>query len=264
MSASPAGAIVLLHGATLNGRMWDPVRALLEPRFTVVTPDLPGHGASADVRYSLDAAIAVVRAAVLAVAPAPVILVGDSLGGYTAMAAAMHVPRAQLRGLVLGGCSSNLRGTRLPPYLAQIGLIATMRTLLGPKRLLARIGQQLSSRVAPEHAAAMLAAGIHPEVFSDCVWAVDFREVVAQIPVPILFVNGGKDRGHVRFEARFVAAAQSATTHRFPGVEHGVSIWRSTEFAQLTADFASRVFAVGNADGAGAVAGAAAGAGASA
>jgi hypothetical protein len=43
-----------------------------------------------------------------------------------------------------------------------------------------------------------------------------------------------------------------------------VSIWRSTEFAQLTADFASRVFAVGNADGAGAVAGAAAGAGASA
>ena len=64
-----------------------------------------------------------------------------------------------------------------------------------------------------------------------------------KIPVPIMFVNGGKDRGHVRFEARFVAAAQSATTHRFPGVEHGVSLWRSRDFADLTADFASRVFA---------------------
>jgi len=249
MSASAAGVIVLLHGATLNGRMWDPVRTRLSPHYIVVTPDLPGHGSRAYERYSLGAAIEVVRAAVLAVAPAPVILVGDSLGGYTAMASALHVPRAQLRGLVLGGCSSNIRGTRLPPYLAQIGLIATLRTLLGAKRLQARIGQQLAARVAPEHAAAMVGAGIHPEVFSDCVWAlnaVDFREVVSEIPVPMLFVNGGKDRGHLRFEARFVAAAQSATTYRFPGVEHGVSIWRSAEFAQLTADFAARVFAGGS------------------
>jgi pimeloyl-ACP methyl ester carboxylesterase len=245
MSISPV--IVLLHGATLNGRMWDPVRTRIESRYTVVAPDLPGHGSRAAVRFSLDAAIEVVRSEVFAVAPAPVILVGDSLGGYTAMAASVHVPPAQLRGLVLGGCSSNIRGTRLPPYLAQIGLIATLRALLGPKRLQARIAQQLSARVAPEHAAAMLAAGIHPEVFADCVWALnakDFRDVVAQIPVPILFVNGDKDRGHVRFEARFVAAARFATTHRFAGVEHGVSLWRSQEFADLTADFASRVFAL--------------------
>jgi len=249
VGAQPGAAIILLHGATLNGRMWDPVRVRLEPHYTVVAPDLPGHGSRAGVPYTLAAAVEVVRDAVLAVAPKPVILVGDSLGGYTAMAASLHVPPAQLRGLVLGGCSSNIRGTRLPPYLLQISMIGLLRTLMGPTRLQERIAKQLATRVAPEHAAAMIAAGIHPEVFSECVWAlnaVDFRELVSRIPVPLLFVNGGKDGGHVRFESRFVAAAQSATTHRFPGVEHGVSIWRSAEFADLTAGFADRVFGHGS------------------
>ena len=41
-------AVILVHGATLNARSWDPVRRLIDPRLRVLAPDLPGHGARRD------------------------------------------------------------------------------------------------------------------------------------------------------------------------------------------------------------------------
>ncbi len=246
LTETPAtqGALILLHGATLNQRMWDPVRERLATTFKVIVPDLPGHGTRRDVPYTLAAAVDVVVEAARSVAPAPVILVGDSLGGYTAMAAASAVPAIQLRGLVLGGCSSNLRGSRLTPYLLNIAVMGALRRVLGNERFYRKVASQLAKRIDPLHAAAIAGAGIRAEAFSEAVWqlnAVDFKQLVAAIAVPILFVNGDRDRGHLRFEARFVAAAKSATTHRFANTEHGVSVWRSAEFAALTAQFAHRV-----------------------
>ncbi len=204
----------MLHGATLNARMWDPVREQLAPLFQLILPDLPGHGTRRDVPYTLVAAVDVVAEAARSVAPAPVVLVGDSLGGYTAMAAASAIPSTQLRGLVLGGCSSNIQGTRLPPYLLNIALQGTLHTLLGEKRFYRMVGSQLAKRIDPNHAAAIVGAGLRTEAFREAVWElnkVDFKERVAAIDVPILFVIGDRDRGHVRFEARFVAAAKFAT-----------------------------------------------------
>ena len=43
-------AVILVHGATLNGRSWDPVRRLIDPRLHVLAPDLPGFGESAPLR----------------------------------------------------------------------------------------------------------------------------------------------------------------------------------------------------------------------
>ena len=37
--------LVLLHGATLNSHIWDAVRRDLNPKYRVIAPDLPGHGA---------------------------------------------------------------------------------------------------------------------------------------------------------------------------------------------------------------------------
>ena len=36
--------LILIHGATLNGCMWNPVRRALDPRWDVLAPDLPAHG----------------------------------------------------------------------------------------------------------------------------------------------------------------------------------------------------------------------------
>lgn len=97
--------------------MWDAVRRDLNPSYRVIALDLPGHGAHADGRFTLAAATAAVAAAARSVAPAPVLLVGDSLGGYTAMAAASAVPAKQLRGLMIGGASSNFGHAKLFGYL---------------------------------------------------------------------------------------------------------------------------------------------------
>ena len=110
----------MIHGATLNGRMWDAVRRSLGSRWQVLAPDLPGHGARRDEPFTMPGAVATVVAAAQSVAPAPVVLAGDSLGGFTAMAAASAPPVSRLKGLVLGGCSANLIGPALRPYRSRI------------------------------------------------------------------------------------------------------------------------------------------------
>lgn len=237
--------LILLHGATGNGRMWDPVRRALEGRYRILTPDLPGHGARRAERFTLDAAVAVVAEAARSVAPAPVVLGGDSLGGYTSMAAAAAIPARQLRGLVLSGCTANLEGSALLPLrlrkLANKALLAVFgeRFLLGDRfvKALGKMG------IEEADARSLLEGGVNISAFGDCVDAlarVDFASKVAAVSQPILFVNGSKDRDMMRQQGRFLAAAPRAQHHVFEGVEHGVSLRRSAEFAVLVDRFASQ------------------------
>ncbi|TFD87849.1 alpha/beta fold hydrolase [Cryobacterium serini] len=43
--------VLLLHGGGVAGWMWNSLRKSLESRYTVLGPDLPGHGQSADKPY---------------------------------------------------------------------------------------------------------------------------------------------------------------------------------------------------------------------
>lgn len=82
--------VVLLHGVGLDHTMWQPLRALLPPRLTVVAPDLPGHGTRQPVRgeTSLDRLAAEVAEEV----PPGAHLVGFSLGALIAQHLAIHRP----------------------------------------------------------------------------------------------------------------------------------------------------------------------------
>jgi len=42
-------ALLLLHGYTLSGKLWDPFIEKFSQHFTVIVPDLPGHGLSDEV-----------------------------------------------------------------------------------------------------------------------------------------------------------------------------------------------------------------------
>lgn len=94
--------IVLLHGVGLDHTMWQPVAGLLDDEFTVVTPDLLGHGTAAaappgttlaDLADAVEADIdGAVAAAVAAGRPAGVHLVGFSLGALVAQHLARHRP----------------------------------------------------------------------------------------------------------------------------------------------------------------------------
>lgn len=109
-------ALVLVHGITESGRMWDPLVPDLARDHTVVVVDLPGHGASAprpphDV---LTLAGAVGEAVDELGVDAPLV-VGHSLGGMVVSAYAATRP---VRGVV-----------NVDQPLAMAGFQAMLRTL---------------------------------------------------------------------------------------------------------------------------------------
>jgi pimeloyl-ACP methyl ester carboxylesterase len=240
--------LILIHGATCNGKMWDAVRRHLAPQYRVIAPDLPGHGSRRNEAFTLEGAISTVTAAAREVAPSPVVLVGDSLGGYTSLAAASALPPEQLKGLVLGGCSTNLTGTALLPFLAKTAMFKILLALFGEPRLIRKTIPKLINEIgmSEKDVNAMVEQGISLSVFEQAVNAlrgIDFRQKLAAVVQPVLIVNGSRDKVMVNQEASFLAVARQAQSHRFENCEHGVSILRSPEFAGLVNVFAARVFA---------------------
>ncbi|PAK28011.1 alpha/beta hydrolase [Streptomyces sp. alain-838] len=82
--------LVLLHGVGLDHTMWEPATTLLADRFTVIIPDLPGHG----TRRPVDGEVTLADLAdgVAAEIPAGAHLVGFSLGALVAQQLALHRP----------------------------------------------------------------------------------------------------------------------------------------------------------------------------
>src|SRR3954468_18898917 len=75
--------VVLIHGMVNSSRHWQAVAARLADRYTVIAPDLVGHGDSATPRgdYSLGAHAAVIRDLLAALGIERATMVGHSLGG---------------------------------------------------------------------------------------------------------------------------------------------------------------------------------------
>src|SRR2546428_9637268 len=86
--------VVLIHGITGSSLTWDEVIEPLAERYTVVAPDLLGHGESAKPRgdYSLGAYAASVRDLLVALGHRRATVVGHSLGGGIAMQFAYEYP----------------------------------------------------------------------------------------------------------------------------------------------------------------------------
>ena len=82
--------MVLLHGVGLDHTMWEPAAALLADRFTVCTPDLPGHGSRPPAGDGVT--LADLADGVAGELPAGSHLVGFSLGALVAQHLALHRP----------------------------------------------------------------------------------------------------------------------------------------------------------------------------
>jgi pimeloyl-ACP methyl ester carboxylesterase len=124
---------VLVHGITNSSASWEPVLARLGMHFTVIAPDLLGHGQSAKPRgdYSLGAGASLVRDLVVALGHRRATIVGHSLGGGIAMQFAYQFPE-RIERLVLvssGGLgrevSSVLRAATLPGSELVLPLLAS-------------------------------------------------------------------------------------------------------------------------------------------
>jgi pimeloyl-ACP methyl ester carboxylesterase len=86
--------LVLIHGITGTWRHWERVIPSLAQRYTVVAPDLLGHGESAKPRgdYSLGAFASGIRDLLVALDHRKATVVGHSLGGGIAMQFAYQFP----------------------------------------------------------------------------------------------------------------------------------------------------------------------------
>ena len=158
-SAGSGPAVVLVHGITSTSATWERVMPYLATRFTVIAPDLLGHGQSAKPRgdYSLGAYASGVRDLLVSLGHDKATFVGHSLGGGVVMQLAYQFPERCER-LVLvdsGGLGREvnflLRAATLPlsemvlPVLASARILDAGRAVSG---LFARLGLRAGTDVA--------------------------------------------------------------------------------------------------------------------
>jgi pimeloyl-ACP methyl ester carboxylesterase len=86
--------LVLIHGMAGSSETWEAVLPALTERYTVIAPDLPGHGDSDKPRgdYSLGAHASAVRDLLVALGHERATIVGQSFGGGVAMQLAYQHP----------------------------------------------------------------------------------------------------------------------------------------------------------------------------
>jgi pimeloyl-ACP methyl ester carboxylesterase len=157
--AGSGPALLLLHGIANSSDTWARVAPLLSKDYTVIAPDLLGHGESAAPRgdYSLGAHASGARDVATALGHDRVTVVGHSLGGGIAMQFAYQFPERTER-LVLvssGGLGRDvhllLRAASLPgsdivlPALTSQRLVELGRGIGG---LLGKVGLHPSADIA--------------------------------------------------------------------------------------------------------------------
>src|ERR671914_2204799 len=120
-TAGSGPPVVLIHGMVNSSRHWESVALRLADDYTVIAPDLIGHGDSATPRgdYSLGAHAAAIRDLLAAIGIDRATIVGHSLGGGVAMQFFWQFPERTER-LVL--VSSGGLGQDVSPLLRTAAL----------------------------------------------------------------------------------------------------------------------------------------------
>jgi pimeloyl-ACP methyl ester carboxylesterase len=138
-TAGSGPPVVLIHGMVNSSRHWEQVAVRLADDYTVIAPDLIGHGDSATPRgdYSLGAHAAVIRDLLAAIEVERSTVVGHSLGGGVAMQFFWQFPQHVERlALVSSGglgpeVSPLLRSAALPGASGLLWLVAHPRLVAG-------------------------------------------------------------------------------------------------------------------------------------
>lgn len=95
-------AIVLLHGFLESMKIWDFFATALSGSFRVISVDLPGFGKSENISpvHTMELMAQCVKAVLHELSVPECVMVGHSMGGYTALSFALQFPE-MLKGLLL-------------------------------------------------------------------------------------------------------------------------------------------------------------------
>ncbi len=121
--AGTGPALLLIHGIGDNSTTWDTVHAKLAQRFTVIAPDLLGHGQSDKPRadYSVAAYANGMRDLLSVLDIERVTVIGHSLGGGVAMQFAYQFPQL-LERLILVGAGGVTKDVNVALRMASLPL----------------------------------------------------------------------------------------------------------------------------------------------
>lgn len=247
-----APPVVLLHGLSCIGEMWDGVTAVLAPTHRVVVPDLRGHGASVPVvdgddPFGLAQQAADIRSVLEDLDLTEVVLVGHSGGGYAALdLAARHpdVVHARVRRIVTIGTAGSLTNARERAVLRFSSSRLFYALLASP-----RLGRQLVRRGAfgrrprPEwiEATRAMARSCPRETKAAWVGAISGTSVqndlaaTATLVTPVTVATGSLDRAVTPKRAAELAAARGrfGTLAILDGAGHMAPLEQPEAIAEL-------------------------------
>lgn len=231
-------SLVFLHGTRLSGSAWAPQRLLLEDRFRVVTPDLPGHGERAGEPFTLERASAVVEA-VLAAEQAATgrspFLIGLSLGGFVAMDVAARRPDL-VGGLVLAGASAEPTGILALP----IRVLELLLDHIPEAFQIQANARYFRWRYPATIATPLIEGGFWPSGGAAALRALrDERFIprLAAYPGPTLILNGAWDPFFRLGAPAFAAAARDVQRVRLANASHLSNLDQPGAFATVVERF---------------------------
>jgi pimeloyl-ACP methyl ester carboxylesterase len=231
--------IVFLHGTRLTGAAWATQVAALGDSFHCLAPDLPGHGRSAAIPFSVAVAARTVAELIEREAhDGRAIVVGLSLGGYVAMAVAAESPD-RVVGMAISGATAEPVGWR---SIAFRGLAAIFSTF--PERFLDGVNRWFFGWRYP----APIADPILADGFSFAGGAVAVRSLVgerfkprlAAYPGPTLLINGEFDLFFRPTERSFADVAANPRRALIRRATHLTNLDQSQRFSRLIRAFAEQ------------------------
>lgn len=206
--------VVLLHSFLCSGQMWEGQVGPLADSHRVVNVDARGHGRSSRVgeAFPWDATADDVLAVLDAEGIGEAVWVGLSMGGMTALHAAVHRPR-RVRGLVLLDTNGGVEPARQRLQLKALGAASR---LLGIRPLLPVASRQMFGTTTRRARPALVRSWCQRFADVDVPSAVhvlnaflgrqDLSDRLEELRVPTLVAVGAEDHAQPPPRARRIAA----------------------------------------------------------